>query len=289
MARTDPTTPMCDGDLLQRFEPTARDSDVFITTTPKCGQTWLQTLLFHIKTAGRKPDFGGVGLGGVSPWLEIPADFGVGPTWSSPEERMAQFEALPDPRVFKLHVIWDEVPRPPGSKSKVITITRDPRDVPYSMFSHMQAMKPSQKMPTPSEFDTFFEEWLARGLYFQFIDSFWQHKDDPSFLWLRYEDLQRDLRGQTARILAFLGWKVAAEDLERALPLVDFEHLRTTEKSQVFSHAVSRFKEEGRFFREGGMGKNRARLSEDQQQRLLARLRAALPEACCARVLALDA
>ncbi len=285
MARTYPTTQMCDGELLQRFEPTARDSDVFVTTTAKCGQTWLQTLLFHLKTGGRQPDFGGVGLDGVSPWLEIPASFGFG-TWQTREERLAQLEALGDPRVFKLHVVWDEVPRPPGSKSRVITITRDPRDVPYSMFSHLQAMK--QQLPAPSGFDAYFEQWLQRGLYFQFIDSFWQHEDDPSFLWLRYEDLQRDLRAQTAHILGFLGWKVTAEDVERALPLVDFAHLRATEKTQVFAHAASHFKEDGRFFREGGMGKNRARLSEDQERRLLAKLRVVLPEACCTRVLALD-
>lgn len=289
MTKTYPTTPMCDGEVLRRFESTVRDTDVFITTTPKCGQTWLQTLLYHIKTGGRMPDFGGVGLGGVSPWLEITADFGAGGVWSSIDERLAMFEALDDPRVFKLHVVWDEVPRPADSKSKVITITRDPRDVPYSMFSHLQAMKPSKQLPSPTDFSVFFEEWLKRGIYFEFINSFWQHRDDPRFLWLRYEDLQRDLRGQVARILAFLDWKISAEDIERALPLAEFEHMRATEKTQVFSHAVSRFKDEGRFFREGGMGKNRAQLNEDQERRLLARLRAALPEACCARVLSLDA
>ena len=52
MPRTYPTTSMCDGELLAQFEPTVRDSDVFITTTAKCGQTWLQALLFHLKTKG---------------------------------------------------------------------------------------------------------------------------------------------------------------------------------------------------------------------------------------------
>jgi hypothetical protein len=40
-----PTTYFCNGELLERFEPTARSTDVYICTSAKCGQTWLQTLL----------------------------------------------------------------------------------------------------------------------------------------------------------------------------------------------------------------------------------------------------
>ena len=42
-ARTYPTTRMCDGEFLARFEPTARDSDVFLTTSAKCCPLMLET------------------------------------------------------------------------------------------------------------------------------------------------------------------------------------------------------------------------------------------------------
>ena len=278
---------MCDGELLALFEPTTRDSDVFVTTTAKCGQTWLQTILFHLKTGGHKPDFGGVGLGGVSPWLEIPQDFGYGRTWDTREERLAELEALDDPRVFKMHVEWDEVPRPVGSKAKVITITRDPRDVPYSMFSHLDAMKPREGRLQEDNFDRYFDGWMERGLYFSMVASYWQHVGEPDFLWLRYEDMQRDLRGQIDRLVAFLGWPVTQDDIARTLPLVDFQHLRAIEKTQVMPRADAAWKEDRNFFREGGMGKNRARLSADQQRRIVDRLHAELPRDCCEFVLSL--
>src|SRR6188474_1070876 len=102
---------MCDGELLERFEPTTRDTDVFISTSAKCGQTWLQSLVVHLKTRGRQPDFGGRGLGGVSPWLEIPKEF-AGQYVGDRDERLAMLAGLDDPRIFKLHVVWDEIPRP---------------------------------------------------------------------------------------------------------------------------------------------------------------------------------
>ena len=65
---------------------------------------------------------------------------------------MAELAALDDPRIIKMHVVWEEIPRPAGSKARVITITRDPRDVPYSMFQHLQSMKfePGDEPPARS-------------------------------------------------------------------------------------------------------------------------------------------
>ena len=254
MPKKYPTTQMCDGALLERFEPTVRDSDVFVVTTAKCGQTWLQMLLFHLKTRGRAPDLYGVGLSGVSPWLELPTNFGYGSQAPDRDARMAELEALDDPRIFKMHVVWDEIPRPPGSKARVLTITRDPRDVPYSMFEHLQSMKHEPGDEPPAEFDAYFERWMELGWYFQIVKSFWPHRDDPDVLWLRYEDLQRDLDREARRVVDFLGWEVSDADRARALPLVDFARLRANEKAEIFLQHKKRWKEDKHFFREGGVG-----------------------------------
>lgn len=288
MARSYPTTAMCDGELLARFEPTARDTDVFVSTSAKCGQTWLQTLLFHLKTRGREPSFRGVGLHGVSPWLEIPSSFAGGAAWSTHDERLAQLESIDDPRVFKMHVVWDEIPRPAGSRARVVTISRDPREVPYSMFSHLHAMQHRDGPGPTADFDQYFEGWMDFGFYFKFAASFWPHRNDPDVLWLRYDDMKRDLRAQTERVVDFLGWDVAQEDIDRVLPLVDFQHMRAQEKTEIFGKNVaSRWKEDGHFFREGGVGKNRARLGADQERRILERMRADLPPECCEFLLTL--
>jgi aryl sulfotransferase len=279
MARSYPTTRMCDGEFLAQFEPTTRDSDVFLTTSAKCGQTWLQSLLFHMKTHGREPDYRGVGIHGVSPWLEIPIEFmPLGD--ADRAAKLARLERLDDPRVFKMHVVWDEVPRPPGSRARIMTITRDPRDVPYSMFNHMQALAIAG--PPPTDFATWFEPWFQMGFYFKFVASMWPHRHDPDVLWLRYEDLHRDLAGEARRIADFLGWPVDEADIDRVLPLVGFEHMQANERGAILGSVKTVWREDKQFFREGGVGKNRAHLNADQERRIIERFRNELGDECCA-------
>jgi hypothetical protein len=280
MPRNYPTTNMCDGALLARFESRVRDSDVFVSTAAKCGQTWLQTLLVHLKTRGLQADLGGKGLGAVSPWLELPGSAPFGHRIIDRDERLAMLDALDAPRIFKMHVIWEEIPRPPGSRARVMTITRDPRDVPYSMFAHLQSLNLGDGKGPPEDFDAYFEQWMDFGFYFHFMRSFWPHRDDADVLWLRYEDMHRDLRAQIGKILSFLDWSLDEADVERVLPLVDFAHMRASEKSEIFVEGKSVWKEGRNFFREGAVGKNRERLSAEQSRRIVERTHAELGEEC---------
>jgi len=272
-----PTARECDGALLRAFEPTARDSDVFCATAPKCGQTWVLTLLHHLKTGGRDPDFGGAGLFGVAPCLERPIDIGRSFERFALEPRLAELEALAAPRLFKMHVRFDEVPRPPGSAATVIAIYRDPRDLPYSMYRHLRGMHDAHVAnPVSDDIDAYFERWLERGYVFEHLASFWPHRHARGVLLLRYEDLRTDVRTWAERLVDHLGWSVTDDALERALGLVDFRYMQRHE-SVAFDPDVPGFGEGERFFREGAVGKNRARLSEAQQARVVDAARAALP------------
>ena len=271
---------MCDGALLEAFEATVRDSDVFVVTTAKCGQTWLQALLYHLKTGGRSANFDGRGLMAVSPWLELPADSPINPQPKDRQARLAELEALDDPRVLKMHVIWSEIPRPSGSAAKIITITRDPRDVAYSMFCHLRSIKGGGSSLAPASWDEYFEQWFERGFYFKFVQSFWPHRSDPEVLWLCYEEMHRDVRGHAERLLEFLGWRAAPTEIDRAVELVAFEHLQRTEKDEIFTGAGSVWQPDKPFFRQGAVGENRKQLSVDQERRIVERCRAELgPEA----------
>jgi hypothetical protein len=278
-----PTTPMCDGALLEAFEPTTRPTDVFVATAAKSGQTWLLALLHHLRTGGADPDFGGIGALGVTPWLENPRDMTNGRAFDR-AERLAQLAAMRDPRVFKLHVTWEEIPRASGSGAKVMTITRDPRDLPWSMYQHVLGMTPEILGPDWKDpgFDAFFDQWLERGYFFQVVRSFWPHFRDPDVLWLRYEDLKEDLRREAARCVQFLGWNVDDAGFERACRLADLKHMQAEEKKLLMGSA---FKPDARFVREGAVGKNRARLSADQEARIVERARRELEPACFAFVM----
>jgi hypothetical protein len=285
-----PTTDMCDGTLLEAFEPTTRDSDVFCSTPAKSGQTWLMALMFHLRSRGLDPDMGGKGAFAHMPWLEIPFDIGGDGKPFDREQRLAQLAALPDPRIFKLHVLYDEIPRPPGSRSRVVTISRDLRDLPYSMYSHVLGMG---RLPKEQEdFDVYFERWLEFGYAFQVVRSMWPHRNEPHVLWLRYEDMKADLKREARRIATFLGWQLSDEELERALPLVSMQRMQQMEdrdRANAPAERNIRWREGARFFREGAVGKNRARLSPEQEARVLERARRDFPPECYDFVMRLDA
>ena len=273
-----PTTDLCDGALLEAFEPTTRDSDVFCSTPAKSGHTWLMALMFHLRTRGLDPNMGGKGAFAHMPWLEVPFDIGGSGKPYDRAARLAELEALPDPRIFKLHVLYEEIPRLPSSRSRVVTVTRDLRDLPYSMYSHLLGM--GRLPPDQQDFDAYFERWMEFGYAFQVVRSMWPHRDEPHVLWLRYEDMKADLRREARRIATFLGWSLSEEELDRVLPLVslgrmqeneDRERARGREGDQP-ARAIQ-WREGARFFREGAVGKNRARLSPEQEARVVERAR----------------
>lgn len=282
-----PTTDMCDGSLLEAFEPTARDTDVFCSTAAKSGQTWLLALMYHLRTRGLDPDMGGRTAFEVMPWLEIPRDIGGSGQPFDRTERLAQLAALPDPRIFKLHVLYDEIPRPPGSASRVVTVSRDIRDLPYSMYSHLVGMQSID--PEQEDFDAYFERWLDFGYVFALLRSFWPHRHEPHVLWLRYEDMKADLGAQARRLADFLGWSVSEPDLDRVLPLVQLERMQEGEdRSRQDPARQNRWRPGARFFREGGVGKNRSRLSGEQEDRIVERARKELDPECFRFVMVLD-
>jgi hypothetical protein len=269
---------MCDGTLLEAFEPTARDNDVFMAAASKVGQTWTLALLHHLRTGGRDPDYGGRGAMGVTPWLEFPTD----PATGLPRdraERLAELEALPDPRVFKMHVVWEEIPR--NGRGKIVTITRDPRDVPWSMYSHMKGMRAELTNGwTDPGFDAWFDGWVGTTPYFPIVKSFWAHRDDPDLLWLRFEDLKIDLAAAARQCVNFLGWSVDDDAIARSVELSTLGSMQRAESALK----MGAWKEGHRFVREGAVGKNRARLNADQERRLLERARSEFEPECYAFV-----
>lgn len=251
---------MCSGEILARFEPTCRDTDVFTTTIAKCGQTWLTSLLHHLATRGDDPDLGGGRLGDVVPWLELPRPPGGAEPFDV-EARLARIEAMPDPRIFKMHVAYDEVPLPAeGCEARVITILRDPRDVPYSMYRHLLALAHGPLGDDPPDFPTYVRErWMTLGLYPTYLNSYWSHRDDPRFLMLRYEALKADLPAEARRICDHLGWDRTDAEIARAVALVDFGRMQAREGQDFQSGALTR----GRFFRQGAVGANRRELGPE--------------------------
>lgn len=272
---------LCSAEMLSKFEPTSRDSDIYTATIPKCGQTWITTLLYHLKTRCKYPDMEGQDLMGVVPWLENPINLTdeEGPFVPYDiDERIQEYERQVDPRVFKMHVTWENIPRAPDSKTKVITVTRDPRDLPYSYYKHVSAMNDHPAVPKYESFEQYFEDYMKDFFISKWMKSFWPHRNDPNLLWIRYEDMKQNLKAVAHQIIEFTGWDITDEVLEKAVDMCSLQNMQKSEKTVIFARRTKVFRRDSSFIREGKVGVNRTHLTEDMENRLIERLRSELPE-----------
>lgn len=265
---------LCHDGILEAFKEKARETDLFCVTEPKSGQTWLTTFLFHVKTRCKQPDLGGKGIIGAIPWLEIPCNFPEGSFQPfDVQDRINHFESYENPRVFKMHVRWNKI-EPFCSKAKVITITRDPRDLPYSWFNHMSIMKGIEIPP----WEIFVEDWIDKMPLIPWMKSFWPHRNDENVLWLRYEDLKLDMEGTARKILDFTGWECTDEELQTAIELSSFSHMQKNERKHFIHEDRTIFRPGSTFIRDGKVGSNRQKLTEGMTERIMEKLRKELPE-----------
>jgi aryl sulfotransferase len=107
----------------QHFTP--REGDIFVCTPPKCGTTWMQTivvaLLFPDGAPGRVTE--------ISPWIDHRSE--------PVDSLMARVDAQSHRRCMKTHTPADGIPWYPTAS--YIVVGRDGRDAFMSYWNHICA------------------------------------------------------------------------------------------------------------------------------------------------------
>ncbi|XP_066274138.1 amine sulfotransferase-like [Branchiostoma lanceolatum] len=202
-------------DAMKTFE--MRDGDVVVLSYPKSGTNWMHQIVHEI--LGGKPE---TALPKTLEFFHL--HFGqVQPVY-------AQLQQAPSPRL-----IWTHLPfqlAPPGlstpiNKVKVIVMLRNPKDVSVSNYYYRQRF---QLVNSPQTWEQHAKDFLDgkcyNGDYFDHLLGWWQRKDDPHFLFVKYEDLKKDFPSSVKTISAFLEKELTDEDLARVLTNCSFESMR---------------------------------------------------------------
>jgi methylamine dehydrogenase accessory protein MauD len=224
-----------------------RADDIFIVTYPRSGTTWVQMILYQLTTEG-KMDFPHITT--VCPWFERSL------------KDATTYDALPAPRVFKSHLSYRKVPKGP---CKYIYVVRDGKDVAVSYYHFY-----TTHMGFQGTFDEFFQRFLGGrvggGSWFRHVRGWWEHRDDPNVLLLRYEDLAADLPGELRRVAAFCGLEVTPERWPGILERCSFAFMKRHESQ--FDPLTAMLYEQGfrprAFLRQGRAGGWREQLSPGQ-------------------------
>jgi aryl sulfotransferase len=191
----------------------ARPGDIFVCTPPKCGTTWMQTIVVALLF----PDGDAPGpVMHIAPWIDA--------RFEPIDVVLTRLDSQTHRRSIKTHTPADGIPWFP--EASYIVVGRDGRDAFMSFHNHMANMRPelimqlagsaldegidlgAVKIPPVDDIHEFFAWWLEEKMLFDHIGAFWSHRDEPNVLFVHYDDMKADLAGSIRGVAAFLGIEV---------------------------------------------------------------------------------
>jgi hypothetical protein len=219
------------------FRP--RPTDVLIATYPKSGTTWLQQIVYGLRTRGGM-EFDEINA--VVPWIEIAFDMGI------------DLDASPT-RAFKTHLAWTDVPK----GAKYICVVRNPKDVVVSMYHYFSGSLFEAGSISLQEFASeFFMKRSGGARYWTHVASWWEQRGREDVLLLCYEDIKVNL-GETIRAVAkFIDCPLDDALFEIVARQSSFEFMKAHE-SQFDDHLIRDARNVARGLPVGGPARTRVR------------------------------
>lgn len=190
--------------------------DVWIASYPKSGTTWLQQIVRLIRNNGEESD---TKLDFAIPWLEGAPKF-------LPEFNLNE---LPRPRAFHSHFPYSLLPcgAPHTTPCKYIYVVRNPKDVAVSLYFYTRLTVPCfRDLSWEAFWKQYLEEGFEYGNYFDHLESWLPHTTDENVLFLRYEDMKKDLQEAVTRIASFIGVALPSDTIAKITRLTTFKNMK---------------------------------------------------------------
>ncbi|XP_066267931.1 sulfotransferase 1A1-like [Branchiostoma lanceolatum] len=256
-------------EMIESFE--VRDDDVFIAAYLKSGTTWTQQIVSLVCADGDISEVCKVPILERTPWLEASDKMGN----SEPVPKL--LENAPSPRLMKTHLPYYMLPQQAkDGKGKIIHCARNVKDVVVS-WHNMRRMFNTIPCGTWEEN---FKEFITpkeayNGFWWDVIPEYWRHKDDVNMLFIKFEDMKRDLRGHVVKIANFLGKPLSDQRIDEVVVNCTFSAMKKNPSTNMSRNpAMQRpffSKAEGsglEFIRKGEVGDWKNWFSQEENETL---------------------
>ena len=235
-----------------------RSDDIWVVCYPKSGTQWTSQIVRLILNKGQ--DDGGT-LSDAVPWVE-----------AFTEEYRVNINEKPSPRAFRSHFIYEQMPcgPPDSTPCKYIYVARNPKDVLVSAFFYRKGFKSTEKLTWEEHFEDFIAGTIGHnfGDYFQNVLSWWRQRHHDNILFLKFEDMKRDLSGTVAIIAKFIGQDIGQGLIDDIAEKSTFDNMKADNTVRLGYPHELRSSEATCFFRKGAVGDWKTYLTDEQSARI---------------------
>ncbi len=243
-----------------------RPDDVIVVTPPKCGTTWMQTIVALLLSGD--PDVE-TELSVKMPWIDIRI--------RDMAEVAARLEAMRHRRSMKSHTPMDGLPL--HDQAHYICVFRHPLDAHFSFRNHVRNIPMNW-------FDHWYPENDTTGVAFRrFLDGgqegfdtdgmplahILRHyeaaralSDRPNVSLFHYADMKRDLPGTFDRLANLLGTKHPATRMQQLVQAATFDNMKDNAARYAPSGGKGFFKSDAGFFNSGTNGQWQTALTKEE-------------------------
>lgn len=132
----------------------------------------------------------------------------------------------PRPRHIKTHLLAEFLPDQIWTKkSKIIYITRNPKDVAVS-YVHFVRNVYGYSGSNEAFFDAYLTGSSILGPFFNSFYSFWNLRNRSNILFVTYEDMQEDLMAVINKVSQFLGKVYSDDEFKRLADHLSYTKMR---------------------------------------------------------------
>ncbi|MGV6806182.1 MAG: sulfotransferase domain-containing protein [Ruegeria sp.] len=243
-----------------------RPDDVFVVTPPKCGTTWMQTIVALLLSGDPEVE---TELSVKMPWVDIRI--------REMPEVADRLESMTHRRSMKSHTPMDGLPL--DQHAQYICVFRHPLDAHFSYRKHVR------NLPI-SWFEMWYPEDDTEGTTFRrFLDGGAEGFDGdamplahilrhyttakalaqrPNVSLFHYADMTRDLAGTFDKLSRLLGTPHSPDLMAQLIRTATFDNMK--DKAERFAPAGGKgfFKSDSEFFHSGTSGKWHGNLTDDE-------------------------
>ena len=237
-----------------------RPDDIWVVSYPKCGTHWVMHIVRLILNRGKDD---GKNIAEAVLWIESMHE---GP----PFHLQVNIDELSSPRAFKSHFSYEVMPcgLPSQNPGKYIYVSRNPKDVAVSYWHHDRGYPHNPLLDWNQFFELFIQGKMKFGDYFDHILSWWAHKDDDNVLFLKYEDMKKDLPTAVASIAKFMGQDISQDLVDEIAHRSTFANMKKDSSADCKWVDKSRRPKEAGFLRKGEVGDWKNYFTPEQEARL---------------------